>query len=122
MIKKLKMERIKQFSQFILIVIFLSSCKTSIDKEYPIINSEENHNDSINPEKKRIELKFSCGEDGISKYLDDGWTILKEDSQEKICTWKSVPATKDCDMEKDKGCRITKPDKIGEEKIYLLEK
>ena len=25
-------------------------------------------------------------------------------------------------MEKDKGCKITKPDKIGEEKIYLLEK
>ena len=40
---------------------------------------------------------------------------------EKICTWKSVPATKGCDMEKDKGCKITKPDKIGEEKIYLLE-
>ena len=35
---------------------------------------------------------------------------------------KSVPATKDCDMEKDKGCKLTKPDKIGEEKIYLLEK
>jgi len=25
-------------------------------------------------------------------------------------------------MEKDKGCKITKPDKIGEEKTYLLEK
>jgi len=25
-------------------------------------------------------------------------------------------------MEKDKGCKITEPDKIGEEKIYLLEK
>jgi len=47
---------------------------------------------------------------------------IKEDSQEKICTWKSVPATKDCNMEKDKGCKITMPDKIGEEKIYLLEK
>ena len=69
-----------------------------------------------------MEIKFSCGEDGISEYLDDGWTILKEDYREKICTWKSVPATKDCDMEKDKGCKITKPDKIGEEKIYLLEK
>ena len=122
MIKRLKMERIKQFSQILLIVILLSSCRKSIDKEYPIINSEENLNDNTNSEKKRIELKFSCGEDGISKYLDDGWTILKEDSQEKICTWKSVPATKDCDMEKDKGCRITKPDKIGEEKIYLLGK
>ena len=73
-------------------------------------------------EKEKMEIKFSCGDDGISEYLDDGWIILKEDSQEKICTWKSVPATKDCNMEKDKGCKITQPDKIGEEKIYLLEK
>ena len=100
----------------------MSSCKTSINQEYPLENSEKNIKESPNPEKKRMEIKFSCGEDGISEYLDDGWTILKEDSQEKICTWKSVPATKSCDMDKDKGCKITKPDKIGEEKIYLLEK
>ena len=116
------MKRIKQFSQILLIPIFLSSCKSSINNELPIINSEENINESNNSEKKRMEIKFSCVEDGISEFLDNGWIILKEDSQEKICTWKSVPATKDCDMEKDKGCKITKPDKIGEEKIYLLEK
>ena len=112
------MRFIKQFLQVILIAIFISSCKTAINEDYPIPNSEEN----INSEKKRMEIKFSCGEDGISEYLDDGWIILKEDSLEKICTWKSVPATKDCNMEKDKGCKITQPDKIGEEKIYLLEK
>ena len=106
----------------LLIGIFLSSCKSSINKEYLKINPEENINENKSSEKKRMEIKFSCGEDGISDYLDNGWIILKEDSQEKICTWKSFPATKDCDMEKDKGCRITKPDKIGEEKIYLLEK
>ena len=116
------MKRIKNFSQILLIAIFISSCKTSINKEYPIINSEEDINENPNSEKKRMEIKFSCEEDGISQYLDDGWTIIKEDSQEKICTWISVPATKGCDMEKDKGCKITKPDKIGEEKIYLLEK
>ena len=116
------MKIIKQFSQIILIAIFLSSCKTSINKDYPIKNLENNINENSNSEKKRIEIKFSCGEDGISEYLDDGWNILKEDSQEKICTWKSVPATKNCNMEKDKGCKITKPDKIGEEKIYLIEK
>ncbi|ABB49803.1 alpha-2-macroglobulin family protein-like protein [Prochlorococcus marinus str. MIT 9312] len=116
------MKRIKQFSQILLITIFLSSCRSSINKEYPINNLQENINDISNSEKKRMEIKFSCGEDGISEYLDDGWIILKEDSQEKICTWKSVPATRDCDMEKDKGCKITKPDKIGAEKIYLLEK
>ena len=94
----------------------------SVRSESPINNMEENIKFNTNSEKKRMEIKFSCGEDGIAEYLDDGWIILKEDSQEKICTWKSVPATKDCDMEKDKGCKVTKPDRIGEEKIYLLEK
>ena len=116
------MKKIIQFSQILLITFFLSSCKSSINKEYPINNLEENINKNTNSEKKRMEIKFSCGEEGISEYLDDGWIILKEDTQEKICTWKSVPATKDCDMEKDKGCKITKPDRIGEETIYLLEK
>ena len=113
---------IKIYSQIILFAIFLSSCSTSIYEQYPLKKSEENINEESNPEKKRIEIKFSCGEEGISEYLDDGWKIIKEDSQEKICTWKSVPATKDCNMEKDKGCKITNPDKIGKEKIYLLEK
>ena len=116
------MKIIKKLSQIFLILIFLTSCKTSLKKDSPIINSEENINANTDSEKKRMEIKFSCGDDGISEYLNDGWIILKEDSQEKICTWKSIPATKDCDMEKDKGCKITTPDKIGEEKIYLLEK
>ena len=116
------MKRIKYFSQILLIAIFLSSCKTSINKETPIINPDKNINEKLNSKKKRMEIKFSCGEDGISEFLDNGWTIIKEDYQEKICTWKSIPATKNCDMEKDKGCKITTPDKIGEERIYLLEK
>ena len=106
----------------ILTAIFLISCKTSTNKEYPKNNLKKNIEGIPNSEKKRMEIKFSCGEDGISEYLDDGWKILKEDFKEKICTWKSVPATKECNMEKDKGCKITQPDKIGEEKIYLLEK
>ncbi|MBO8229962.1 alpha-2-macroglobulin [Prochlorococcus marinus str. MU1404] len=116
------MKRVKLFSQIIITLAFLTSCKASLNNEKPIINSEDDVKDKNNPKKERMEIKFSCGQDGISKYLDDGWIILKEDSQEKICTWKSVPATIDCDMEKDKGCKLTKPDKIGEEKIYLLEK
>ena len=118
--KILKM--IKQLSQFFLVLIFLTSCRTSINKDETQNNLEGDINENKNSEKKVMEVKFSCGEDGISEYLDDGWIILKEDSQEKICTWKSIPATKDCDMDKDKGCKITKPDNIGEEKIYLLEK
>tara|TARA_B100000242_G_C42799034_1_gene371674 strand:- start:221 stop:571 length:351 start_codon:yes stop_codon:yes gene_type:complete len=116
------MKKIKQFLKIFIVFIFLTSCSTSNNKDYPTVNFEENINENTKTEKKRLEIKFSCGDDGISDYLDDGWIILKEDSQEKICTWRSVPATKDCDMEKDKGCKITKPDKIGEEKIYLLER
>ena len=116
------MGKLKHLSQILLIAFFLSSCKTSINKEYPIINSEGNNDQNFKSEKKRMKIKFSCGDDSISEYLDDGWIILKEDSQEKICTWKSFPATKNCNMEKDKGCKITEPDKIGVEKIYLLEK
>ena len=116
------MKVIKNFLQVFLIAIFISSCKTAINEDKPFPNSEGTINENINSEKKRMEIKFSCREDGISAYLEDGWIILKEDSLEKICTWKSVPATKGCDMEKDKGCKLTKPDKIGEEKTYLLEK
>tara|TARA_B100000941_G_scaffold246850_1_gene191744 strand:- start:1268 stop:1618 length:351 start_codon:yes stop_codon:yes gene_type:complete len=116
------MSRLKQISEIFLVLILLTSCRTSINKDDTKINSEDNINENIISEKKRIEIKFSCGDDGLSEYLDDGWVIIREDSKERICTWKSVPATKDCDMEKDKGCKITKPDKFGEEKIYLLEK
>ena len=116
------MKIIKQFSQILLIGIFLSSCKSSINKEYPTNNTNENINEKTESKKKRMEIRFSCGEEGISEYLNDGWIVLREESQEKICTWKSVPATRECDMEKDKGCKITKPDEIGVEKIYLLEK
>ena len=116
------MKRTNQFAKIFLALVFLTSCRATINNEDPVINSEGNPNEKYNSDKERMEIKFSCGDEGIAKYLDDGWNIIKEDSQEKICTWKSVPATKDCDMEKDKGCKLTKPDKIGEEKIYLLEK
>ena len=116
------MKKIKHFSKLLLVLIFLTSCRTSIKEDSPLINIDEDTIENNKSEVNKMEIKFSCGEDGISEYLDDGWIIVKEDSQEIICTWKSVPATKDCDMEKDKGCKITKPDKIGVEKIYLLEK
>ena len=111
-----------QFKVLFLSILFLSSCGTEVNKDSSIIDKGENTNGNFKKEKQVMEMKFSCGEDRISEYIKDGWKIIKEDTQEKICSWKSVPATKDCDMEKDKGCRITKPDKIGKENIYLLEK
>ena len=108
--------------QLFLILIILNSCKSTEKKEELIRNSEDQESQQIKVAKSKMEVRYSCGEDGISEFLNDGWIISEEYTEEKICTWKSFPATKDCDMEKDKGCKITTPDKIGEEKVYLLEK
>ena len=116
----IKLKELMKFSHILIITsVFLSSCKIKTNEDKLINNdTKENINESLNSNNSKMEIRFSCGEDGISKYKDDGWKIVEEYSQEKICTWKSVPATEDCDMEKDKGCKITKPDKIGEERIY----
>ena len=103
------MKEYKKLS-FIFVVFFLiGGCKKAEKK----VTESENS----------IEIIISCGEDNnLEKYINDGWNIKKEYSEEKVCSWKTMAATKDCDLEKDKGCKIVKPDKIGEEKIYLLEK
>ena len=98
------MIKIKKFFQIVFVLVFLTSCSNLTNKDNPIINSEPSI-DSNNPEKKRMEIKFSCGDDGISDYLDDGWIILKEDSQEKfalgnpfqlqkIVIWKKIKVVK----------------------------
>ena len=109
-------------AQLFLILILLTSCKTTPNEEELIKDSTDKKIEQLNTTKNKMEVRYSCGEEGISEFLNDGWTIVEEYTEEKICTWKSIPATKDCDMEKDKGCKITTPDKIGEEKVYLLEK
>ena len=116
------MKKFIKLTHLFLLLMFLTSCKTTINKQEPIKNSGGQKNDQLDIEKAKMEVRYSCGEDGISEFLNDGWIIVEEYSEEKICTWKSFPATKNCDMEKDKGCKITTPDKIGEEKIYLLQK
>ena len=45
------MKKIKQLSKIILIAILLSSCRKSINKEYPINNSEKNIDENPNSEK-----------------------------------------------------------------------
>tara|TARA_Y100000768_G_C23870573_1_gene630264 strand:- start:157 stop:468 length:312 start_codon:yes stop_codon:yes gene_type:complete len=98
----------KLFYLFI-VMVFLIGCKSS----------EKNGVKS----KNNIEITVSCEDDSdLTKYINEGWNIVKEYSEEKVCSWKSIAASNNCDIEKDKGCKIIKPDKIGEEKIYLLEK
>ena len=116
------MQKIRNFLQIFLRVIFLTSFRKSINNQFPTKNTEGIINKNTFIEKKQKQVKFAFEIDRILVNFYYGWIIMKEDIQEKVCTWKSVPLTKDCDMEKDKGCKLTKPDKIGEEKIYLLEK
>ena len=116
------MKTIFKFSYLIFFLLFLNSCKPKINQDEFLDESNENIVENIKSDKNRIQIRFSCGEGNISEYTDKGWKIVEESSIEKICTWKSFPATKDCDMEKDKGCKITEPDKIGTERIFVLEK
>ena len=99
----------KRLTYIFIIFSFIGGCKVPENKV------TENDNS--------IEIIVSCGEDSnLEKYINEGWSIKQEYSEEKVCSWKTVPATQDCNLEKDKGCKIVKPDKVGEEKFYLLEK
>ena len=92
-----------------MIFFFIGGCKTT-EKKFT-----ENENS--------IEIIISCEEDSnLEKYINDGWKIQKEYSEEKVCSWKTIAASENCNLEKDKGCKLIRPDKIGKETIYLLEK
>ena len=116
------MKNLIRFTQLFLILILLNSCKTNDTKGIPPKGTENQKSNKVSIEKSKMEIRVSCGQGDISEFINDGWIIVEEYSEEKVCTWKSYPATKNCDIEKDKGCKITKPDKIGEEKVYLLER
>ena len=103
------MKEYRRLTYIFIIFFLINGCK-AIEKK-------------VTENKNNIEIVVSCGDDNnLEKYLNDGWTIKQEYSEEKVCSWKTVAASKDCNLEKDKGCKIVKPDRIGEEKIFLLEK
>ena len=103
------MKKYKKLSYIFMVVFLISGCKTP--------------DETINDNENSIEIITSCGENSeLERYINDGWKITKEYSEEKVCSWKTIAASKDCDLEKDKGCKLVQPDKIGKETIYLLEK
>jgi len=110
----------KYFS-LIFVIMLLTSCSV---KDYLIqtkTNKENNIKSNSSKKNKKLEISISCGKGSIDKFLSEGWVVKKKYSEEKICSWKSVPANNKCDMDLDKGCKLTKPDRIGEEVFYLLE-
>ena len=119
------MNKIKNFLKVLnifFILILLSSCTGKFNfnknnnKKDILINSQKSNT------KNKLEITISCDEESIGKYLKDDWKIKNKKSKEKVCSWKSIPANDNCDIEKDKGCKIIKPDSYGNETIYLLEK
>tara|TARA_Y100001978_G_scaffold106659_1_gene95253 strand:- start:1325 stop:1684 length:360 start_codon:yes stop_codon:yes gene_type:complete len=119
------MNKIKYYIKWInifFILILISSCNGEVN-----FNKTKNKNDQfiksdkINS-KDKLEITISCNEESIEKYLKNGWKIKNKKSREKVCSWKSIPANDTCDIEKDKGCKIIKPDRLGNETFYLLEK
>ena len=111
-----------KYLSLIFLSLLLSSCSL---KDYLIQinpNREKNIKSNSNKKNKKLEISISCGKGSIDEFIREGWVVKKKYSEEKICSWKSVPANNKCDMDLDKGCKITKPDKIGVEVFYLLEK
>ena len=111
-----------KYLRIIFITLLLTSCSV---KDYLIQttpNKENNRKSNSNKKIKKLEISISCGKGSIDKFISEGWIVKKKYSEEKICSWKSVPANNKCDIDLDKGCKITKPDKIGKEVFYLLEK
>ena len=103
------MKKYKTLTYIFMIFFLIGGCKTTVKK---VIENENS-----------IEIIISCEEDNnLEQYTNDGWKIKKAYSEEKVCSWKTIAASKDCDLEKDKGCKLVRPDKIGKETIYLLEK
>ena len=119
-----EMKIYKKFIYLFLIISFISGCKTLENTTTRIKNNLGIESSKQKTKTKNtVEIIVSCGEDNdLEDYINEGWNIKKEYSEEKICSWKAVAATKNCNIDKDKGCKIIKPDIIGEEKIYLLEK
>ena len=107
-----------------MILFLVSGCKTLEKKATEIKNSFGIQSSKENIKNKNsIEITVSCGENSnLEKYINEGWAIKQEYSEEKVCSWKTVAASKDCDLEKDKGCKVVVPDNVGEEIFYLLEK
>jgi len=111
-----------KYLRLLLLSLLLSSCSV---KDYLIQTNPNKENilkSNSNKKNKKLEISISCGKGSIDKFIREGWVVKNKYSEEKICSWKSVPANNKCNIDLDKGCKITKPDKIGVEVFYLLEK
>ena len=102
------------------LVVLAGGCSIS-----DILDNKESDQQEVNASvniKETIQVSISCNKDTIQDYLDKGWQIKDSSTSEVACSWKTKKASKNCNIESDKGCKITIPDLIGEEIRYVLER
>jgi len=108
-----------RLSTLIILTAMLGSC-TLIDKVEKVLTPEELEVEQKVTEQK--EISISCDRGDIKDLIDKGWNIVGSQEKKVPCTWKTKKAKRGCNLELDKGCRITVPDKMGIQIIYSLEK
>ena len=89
------MNNLIKFLQIFIVINLLSSCQFIEDFKLP---EKENVNEKSSKSKLKnretLEIRISCGNGNLKEFLDKGWKVKREYSEEKVCSWKSVPANK----------------------------
>ena len=102
------------------LVLFSTGCSL-FEGTKPGSNINKNSSDNI-VLKETIQVTIACDQKSIQTYIDKGWTVIGQTEEEVPCSWKTVKASKKCNIKRDKGCAITVPDIIGKKLIYTLTK
>ena len=67
----------------------------------------------LRSEDRQDEFRTPISPKGAEKLLREGFEVTVEDCEKRIFKTSEYQL---------KGCKIVKPDKVGEEKVFLLEK
>tara|TARA_Y100001970_G_C13699846_1_gene586622 strand:+ start:104 stop:454 length:351 start_codon:yes stop_codon:yes gene_type:complete len=108
---------------FIPLFILINGCQTnSIIPEFIIDTVEETETEEETQENNELIITESCGNENLKEYLEKGWIIENSEEKEIVCTWKTMALNNKCDINLDKGCKITVPNTYGIEKKYYLSR
>ena len=97
----------------------LSGCAFIKQVEKKILPKEANVKTNVIETR---DLIISCEREDIQNYINMGWKVIDKEESDTPCSWKTKKAKPRCNIEKDKGCLITIPDKMGKKIKYLLER
>ncbi len=105
---------------FLPLILLISGCPLEDHLRNKVSYSPDK--ESKNKIIESREISISCNKENIEDYKKEGWKVISSTETEVPCSWKTVKATKSCNLKKDKGCKITVPDVMGKKTTYKLEK